>query len=430
MGHYSYLVAGDCQFLYARDHYDAELAALFIETDRKFIGADGGEVIPGDEGPESEYALGYYTTARALRQRLNTQGFTSRRAVASLGEGIEEWRKRYESEEQRQPRERLAQGDSVWETVRPPREPNELLAAIGEAIRPRRSAESFATLQEYLQYENQFTETVSDVEELRWFVEGRSLIRLITDQALDDTRVGLNLGELTGCCVHLDTTQPIAGHTRESQLAALPDNAPLIVLTEGSTDSRLLTEAMHITHPHLVGFVRFIDYAGRKAQGGVGMLVNLVNAFIAAGVAHRFVAIADNDAGGHEAFAKLKKQGLPEGCKALHYPDLPLLASYPTTADSASSTISMTDVNGVAGSLEMYLGKDVLTTDGTLMPVHLGNFIPTVQRHQGALSKTHKGLVHKAFEAKIRTAQREQHSGTGDWSGVHAIIESIVHAFD
>ncbi|GAB2331276.1 HEPN/Toprim-associated domain-containing protein [Streptomyces variabilis] len=430
MGHYSYLVAGDCQFLYTRDHYDEELAALFIETDRKVIGADGSEVIPGDERPESEYALGYYTTARALRQRLNVQGFTSRRAVASLGEGIEKWRKRYESEEQRQRRERRAQDKSMWETVvRPPREPDELLAAIGEAIRPHRSYESFATVQEYLQYENQSTETVSDLEELRWFIEERNLIRLIIDQAPDDTRVGLDLGELTGCCVHLDTDQPIAGPTRERQLAALPDNAPLIVLTEGSTDSRLLTEAMHITHPHLAGFVRFIDYTGTKARGSAGMLATMVSAFIAAGVANRFVAIADNDAGGHEALAKLKRQRLPMGCQVLHYPDLPLLASYPTI-DSASPTVSMTNVNGVAGSLEMYLGRDVLTINGTLAPIHLGTFIPAVQRHQGALSKAHKGLVHKAFEEKIRTARRGRHSATFDWSGVHAIIESIVHAFD
>ncbi|WP_328919807.1 hypothetical protein OH781_36990 [Streptomyces sp. NBC_01550] len=90
----------------------------------------------------------------------------------------------------------------------------------------------------------------------------------------------------------------------------------------------------------------------------------------------------------------------------------------------------MTNVNGVAGSLEMYLGRDVLTINGTLAPIDLGTFIPAVQRHQGALSKTHKGLVHKAFEEKIRTARRDRHSITVDWSGVHAIIESVVHAFD
>ncbi|HEY8986626.1 MAG TPA: hypothetical protein VIU15_44545 [Streptomyces sp.] len=48
----------------------------------------------------------------------------------------------------------------------------------------------------------------------------------------------------------------------------------------------------------------------------------------------------------------------------------------------------------------------------------------------GSWSKTHKGLVHRAFEEKIGNALRERCNDTADWSGVHAIIESIVHAFD
>jgi hypothetical protein len=265
---------------------------------------------------------------------------------------------------------------------------------------------SFATFQEYYQYEDEFAETGGDIQELRWVVDERSLVRLILGQAPDHMRVGLDLSGPTGCCVNLDITQPTASPTRERQLAALPDNAPLIVLVEGSTDSRILTAAMDVTHPHLVGFVRFIDYTGtksRKPQGSVGALANLVNAFIAAGVANRFVAIADNDAGGHEAFANLKRQKLPAGCQVRHYPDLPLLAQYPTVEQS-SPTVSLTNVNGVAGSLEMYLDEDVLTIDGTLAPVGLGNFIPSVQRHQGALSHAHKVLVLKAFEKKVKAA--------------------------
>lgn len=425
MGHYSYLVAGDCQFLYTRDHYLEELAALFVETDREVSAADG-EDAPGDEPPE--HALGYYTTARALRQRLDVQGFTSRRALTSLAKGLIQWRRRYgrqSSLREQQPEDRR----QFPTGVRPPRELTELLSAIGEAIRPHRPVDAFADVLDYVEYMERFTDTARDVEDLRWFVEERSLIRLIVDQAPDGTRVGLDLHELTGCCVELDASQPIAGPTRDRQLAALPDNAPLIVLTEGSTDSRLLTEAMGITHPHLVGFVRFIDYAGTNARGSAGMVATMVNAFIAAGVANRFVAIADNDAGGHEALAKLKKQNLPTGCRVLHYPDLPLLTNYPT-ADSASPTVSLTNVNGVAGSLEMCFGTDALTIDGTLAPIHLGPFLPAVKRHQGGLSKSHKGLVQKAFEEKIKAARRGGHSPTGDWGGVHAIIEGIVHAFD
>jgi len=251
MGHHSYLVVGEYQFLYTRDHYNEELAALFNESDRELVVADVGDDTRDDDWGEREITLGYYTTANALRQRLNVQGFTSRRALADLAEGVTQWRKTYD--DQSGLREQEAQGERLYQTLaRRPREPAELLAAIGEAIGPHRPYTSFATAEKYIQYENEFTETAADVEDLRWFVEGRSLVRLIVDQAPDHMRVGLDLSGLTGCCVGLDTDQPIAGPTRERQLAALPDNAPLIVLTEGSTDSRVLAEAMHVTHPHLV----------------------------------------------------------------------------------------------------------------------------------------------------------------------------------
>ncbi|MEU6349936.1 HEPN/Toprim-associated domain-containing protein [Streptomyces sp. NPDC047072] len=429
MGHHSFLVVGEGQFLYTRDHYNEELAALFTESDRELVVADADDDSRDDDWDGKEITFGYYSTARALRQRLSMQGFTSHRALTELAEGVERWRKTYD--DQSGLREQEARGEQVYQALaRPPRGPAELLAAISETIGPHRPQTSFATGREYVSYLMELSETAADVEELRWFVEDRSLVRLLVDQAPDHMRVGLDVSGLTGCCVGLDTDQPIAGPTRERQLAALPDNAPLIVLTEGSTDSRVLTEAMHVTHPHLVDFVRIIDYTGTesKPQGSVGALANMVNAFIAAGVAHRFVAIADNDAGGHAAFAKLKKQKLPAGCRVLHYPDLPLLARYPTF-EVASSAVTLTDVNGAAGSLEMYLGRDVLTIDGVLAPVHMGDFIGAVQRRQGALSPSHKVLVLKAFEKKVKAARSGQRD-TGDWSGVHAIFEKIVHAFD
>ncbi|MGW9029319.1 HEPN/Toprim-associated domain-containing protein [Streptomyces sp. NPDC055722] len=415
MGHYSYLVVGDYQFLYTRSGYDPELAALFDEADRQY-----------DESGEERY--GYFTTAHALRQRLEVQGFTRRRAHADLAESLLNWRKRYDDEYELRKKQEEAKDNWIAEHVtRKPREAADLLADIGRAISPHRPAEAFNDLREFFDYEQQFVETSQDVNELRGEVD-RSLIRVILDQAPDETVVGLDLSELTGCCVHLDPAQPIAGPTRMRQLVSLPADAPLIVLTEGSTDSRLLTDAMRITHPHLVEFVRFIDYAGTDAEGSASALARMVSAFIAAGVANRFVAIADNDTAAHVALAKLKSRTLPAGCQVLHYPDLPLLAKYPTVG-TASPAVTVTDVNGVAGSLEMYLGTDVLTIGGALAPVQLGAYEPAMQRQQGALSKHHKRLVHKAFRAKVKAARQGQQSDHADWSGVHAIVESIVHAF-
>ncbi|MFI0813779.1 HEPN/Toprim-associated domain-containing protein [Streptomyces echinatus] len=426
MGHYSYLVIGNYQFVYTRSHYSSELAALFSEDDRQYIPAS--ETL-AEDWDEEGCTFGYFTTAHALRQRLQVQGYTSRRAHADAAEGLARWRAKYNAQlELRERQEQEGGKDPFADLAREPRELVDLLADIRTAIGPHQPISAFATSREYLTYEDRFAEAAQDVDSLYWETDTRSVIRLLIDQAPDDTVVGLDLGALTGCCVHLDPTQPIAGPTRERQLASLPSDAPVIVLTEGSSDSRLLTKAMHLTHPHLDGFLRFIDYTGSGAEGSVSALGRMVKAFIAAGVANRFVAIADNDTAAHLHLAELKSRPLPEGCRLLHYPELPLLADYPIL-DPTSSRTTRGDVNGIAGSLEMYLGREVLTIDGSLAPVHLTP-IPEAKSHQGALSPHHKRRVQKAFDKKVKRALNGQPSDGADWSGVHAVIESIVHAFD
>jgi hypothetical protein len=139
-------------------------------------------------------------------------------------------------------------------------------------------------------------------------------------------------------------------------------DSPLIVLTEGGTDSRLLSDGMKITHPHLSGFINFIDFDSFNAEGGVAMLPKIVYAFVASGVANRIAAIGDNDTEAHDALEKIKKDpNLPENVRILHYPDLPTLKNYPTLGPYSPNPV-LTDINRSAGALEMYLGRDVLTS--------------------------------------------------------------------
>jgi hypothetical protein len=87
-------------------------------------------------------------------------------------------------------------------------------------------------------------------------------------------------------------------------------------------------------------------------------------------------------------------------------------------------------VNGRAGALEMYLGHDALTLDEELAPIQWTNYSPKLQRYQGALLPRDKTGVQKAFEDKVAAAHRGADPAAGDWSGIHAIIEHILDAFD
>jgi hypothetical protein len=51
--------------------------------------------------------------------------------------------------------------------------------------------------------------------------------------------------------------------------------------------------------------------------------------------------------------------------------------------------------------------------------------------HQGAIDDAHKRRVRKEFERKVHAARRDPAVvATQDWSGVTAIVEAILAAFD
>lgn len=108
---------------------------------------------------------------------------------------------------------------------------------------------------------------------------------------------------------------------------------------------------------------------GKGAEGSASAIMKAVSSFIGAGVTNRIVAIADNDTAAHDAMKKMKASELPANVRLLHYPSLGFLASYPSLGPQSFEAVLM-DVNGLAGSLELYLGTQVLAKlDGALRPV-------------------------------------------------------------
>ncbi|MFJ8728662.1 HEPN/Toprim-associated domain-containing protein [Streptomyces bauhiniae] len=406
MGHYAHLKIGTVSALLCRDSYYRDLAALFVQSDR-YRHNETAE----DWGAEEQY--GYETSIRGMSQRLEMQGITPSVALADLAEGLGKWT------------ERPAGGEGPLNPELAPLDINQVERDVRFYLRS-----GFETPSTYSEFKR-----VSDsgllIDYLHCHMDTRNLVRLLLHWAPDqNARIALDLSGLTGCCVELDPTQPYVSQARAEQLADATTNLPLVVITEGSTDARLLSEGMKVTHPHLVGFIRFFDYgAGSRPRGGADALAEVFEAFVAAEIGNRFVAIADNDAAAHEKLLALKKNRWPPTCRILHYPALLLLQAYPTY-DPATDTSAPADVNGQAGSLEMYLGQDTLTDpNGDLMPIHWKAVEPKTGLRQGALSGPAKKTAQKRFEAKLKAVRSGQPVGTEDWSGISVIIDSIVHAF-
>ena len=200
----------------------------------------------------------------------------------------------------------------------------------------------------------------------------------------------------------------------------------VIVLTEGNVDRRNLERSLKLLYPHLVEYFHFFDFNGRRVGGGVGELANLVRAFAAADVRHRMLALFDNDTAAKAAISNLDLDNLPSNIAVRHYPDLSLASDYPTLGPSGAVRM---DVNGLAGSLELYLGRDVLEDDkGLLSPVQWTGYDRKIGAYQGELLDK-QGVLDR-FAAKLAKCEvRPDQLDSYDWEGVRAIIDTMLAAF-
>ena len=169
---------------------------------------------------------------------------------------------------------------------------------------------------------------------------------------------------------------------------------PPIILTEGITDIKTLKKALHVIYPKLESNVRFLDTSFRP-ETNAAAVVKMIKSFAAAGINNRILAILDNDAAASEAMTNLPRN-LPNNIKVIQYPELDLMTSYPTIGPQGEINMN---INGLAGSIEMYMGKDILTgNDGNLELVQWGGYMKRVKKYQGSL--INKDAVGSRFKGK------------------------------
>lgn len=251
-------------------------------------------------------------------------------------------------------------------------------------------------------------------------VDPRLTLRAVID-TYPDAEVTLDITDLVigGWC---DPHQDPRDSALEYFTWIAANSAPAIVLVEGSSDAELLQLGLQVVSPHLVDFIRFADFSFRP-EGGAAALVQQVRALAAAGVPNRIVALFDHDSAAADTMQKLKKTKLPSNFRVLTYPDLDLADSYPTIGPRGLSEMN---VNGLACSIELYLGRDVLTdSKGLLRPVQWKGYVRRIDRYQGEV--VDKANIQEEFRRKAARALADPDTRTGqDWSGIMAILDLVL----
>jgi hypothetical protein len=263
---------------------------------------------------------------------------------------------------------------------------------------------------------------VKDLVDMWELFDPRWLLRALLEACDPNSDVLLDLTELE-FDGYLDkrTFEPQRAATAMFR-SAIASGTPAVVLTEGTTDVEFLRTAVELRRPHLAGFIRFFDFG--NTAGGAPAAITTIKAFAAAGISNRVIVMLDNDTAAHEAVRGLRNQDLPSHYVISHYADLDVGADYPTTGPTGEHR---SNINGLAGSIELYLGRDVLTDPATkdFRPVQWGAYNRTLSAYQGEI--TGKGAIHESFRAKALAAREDASLlESQDWSGLDTVLDSLM----
>lgn len=415
MGSYGGLYVGGVTITSIKNRVWPELLSVFTDDMYRTRIAMAAEFYVDTEPGATVTAHEFTAPGQTIAERLDLLGFTPDRVRGVIDAHLEVDRGR----------DRTLSTFPVWDGAYP-----EFRAQIPREARLRAdyaAQEWIADLSsadaDQAQEAIEWLLTSTDEVDERFALRAGLLARIDGDVRLDVT-------DLVGGGWLDDPPVGICASGLSAMRSAAAIHAPVVVLTEGKTDIAVLEPALRLLYPHLSDLVRFMDY-GERPAGGAGPLLNTVRSFAAAGIANRVVALFDNDTAASDVLRSLDLARLPDNIRVRQYPALNLAKNYPTLGPPpAQGDLAYTDINGLAGSIELYLGQDILALpDGTLRPVQWRSYIPGARQYQGEING--KQALHDAYDDKIRRAENDPSSiPHQDWSGIHAIFDLIFHAFD
>lgn len=198
------------------------------------------------------------------------------------------------------------------------------------------------------------------------------------------------------------------------------NNNPIIIV-EGPNDYNILSKSLKIIYPELVDNITFLDIESYKVQSDAGAVVKMIKSFAGAGIKNRILAVLDNDTGAKSALCSIKNKSikLPGNLRIAQYPNIKICEKYPTIGPQGESPIN---INGLAGSIEMYLGEEILTKDNKLEKVMWTSYMPDVQEYQGEI--INKKDVNKRFNDIVKKVVDEKY--TYDFTDLKILWDHII----
>jgi len=132
-----------------------------------------------------------------------------------------------------------------------------------------------------------------------------------------------------------------------------------LIVTEGSSDGKILQKALSIVAPDVADFFDFVDMSEGYPFTGTGNLFRFCQGLASIKIQNRILIVLDNDTAGQVAFRQISKLNLPPRMRITMLPALEECRNVRTLGPSGTQ---YEDINGRAVSIEWFLD--------TLIPEH------------------------------------------------------------
>jgi len=189
-----------------------------------------------------------------------------------------------------------------------------------------------------------------------------------------------------------------------------------IIVTEGKTDIKILSKSLEILFPEFQHLYTFFDFYTYKADGGTTYLAKLVKSFSASKINNRIIALFDNDVAAEVEIDKLSKIPISNNIMVMKLPFLEFCESYPTLGPTGKENL---DINGLAVSIELFFGDDIIKMDSEYYPIQWTNYVQSIEKYQGSI--TNKSNLITQMEKKLLYPDLKNQ----DWNALILLWKSI-----
>jgi hypothetical protein len=152
------------------------------------------------------------------------------------------------------------------------------------------------------------------------------------------------------------------------------------LVTEGSSDAKVLAKALQLLRPNIADFFRFVDMEEGYPFTGTGNLFRFCQGLVKIGFRSDALIIYDNDAEGVSKFEATRALALPDSMRVLKLPDLDALGDIAAIGPQGAYR---DDINGRAAAIECYL--DLHWKANGEPTIRWTSFNQQISRYQGEL---------------------------------------------